>query len=107
LAAASKCQALEGILRKFSDLEYTRSVWPLAPSPNGSKQAFEDSRLESKIVFVPEDGDNIGDAALGRGLSEVEARAAAALNPRPVGMPSSAFSVSVNRDWRRRGGVGV
>ncbi|KAI5856330.1 putative aminotransferase [Tricharina praecox] len=81
---AGKYQALEGILQKFSDPVFTRSVWLLAPSPRGCKTIFEDCCLGSKIRFVPEDKEGIDIEALERGLCEEEARATAAVNLRPA-----------------------
>jgi DNA-binding transcriptional MocR family regulator len=63
-------QGLACILQSFTDPEYTRAVWVVAPCYFMACPIFEDSGFRGRLRAVPEDEGGIDLGALERGLRE-------------------------------------
>jgi DNA-binding transcriptional MocR family regulator len=76
-------QNIGSLLSVYTDPEYTRNIWIVAPAYFLGFRIFEDAGFTGKMRAVPEDGEGLDIAFLEREMNNSEALAKAAGNTRP------------------------
>ncbi|CAK3804442.1 related to aminotransferase [Lecanosticta acicola] len=80
-------QSLGSLLNVYTDPEYTRNVWFVAPAYMLAFRVFEDAGFAGKMRAVPEDEEGIDIAYLARELAKSEEKAKSRGNTQPLYKP--------------------
>lgn len=83
-------QSLGCVLSVYSDPEYTRNIWIVAPSYYLAFGILEDAGFAAKMRAVPEDGEGLDLAFLAREIQKSEEAAVSSKNDRPQCKPARA-----------------
>lgn len=76
-------QNLGNLLNVYTDPEYTRNIWIIAPAYFLSFRIFEDAGFARKLRAIPEDDEGLDIEALRREIRKSEAKAREAGNEKP------------------------